>query len=1211
MEAVGSEADFSQSPAFIEAKAHRVWFSPVYFRKESEPYMTLAMARDGRNAGVTVAEINLKLIWDVITALKIGQGGYAYVVDGRGRLIAHPDISLVLRDTDLSKLPQVAAALNPQPGQAAVSTADNLAGHAVLTAHALIPQLGWRVFVEAPLSEAFAPLYYGAIRTGLLLVFGLVAAALVALLLARRMTGPIRAIAEGAERIGAGDLGGRIEVHTGDELEGLAQQFNRMTADLQKSYAELEQRVADRTAELSEALDQPTATSEVLGVINSSPGDLAPVFDAMLEKAMRLCEAPFGVMLRFQDGKFTIAAARDLPPAFGHYLQTMDQPRGGEMLTQLQSGAPYVHTIDMKDDDAYRGGAPLRRAVVDLAGARTAVVVSLRKDGEFLGTFNLWRTEVRPFSDKQIALLQNFAAQAVIAMENARLITETREALEQQTATAEVLGVINSSPGDLAPVFDAMLEKALALCESAYGVLWTYDGEAFRAAALQAVPQSYAEFLREGVFPPVAGSQGGFARLAAGEAFAQFADVAAEVGYERMPAARALVELGGCRSMMITALRREGRLLGAITIYRKEVRPFSDKQIALLQNFAAQAVIAMENARLITETREALEQQTATAEVLGVINSSPGDLAPVFDAMLDKAMRLCEASFGVLWTSDGDTFGAAALRGVPPGYIEFIASRRRKPTPDTALGELALGKDFVQIPDVASRPTSDEIVSRLVELGNVRTLLVVPLRKDGVLLGSIHVYRQEVRPFSDKQIALLQNFAAQAVIAMENARLITETRERTRDLQESLEYQTATSDVLKVISRSTFDLDPVLENVVETALRLCRAQMGSIFRLDEGVYHWAVGRGFPPEFAAFRKTHPITPTRGSITGRVALEGRVVHIADCVSDPEYTGSEAVEVAKQRTALGVPLLRENAPIGIIALVRSRVEPFTDKEVQLVRTFADQAVIAIENARLLGELRERTDELGRSVEELKALSEVGQEVSSTLDLAAVLATILNRSVGLTGADAGVIFRYSEGQRAFRLAEAVGWEAALVTQVRDMRIDQTATLMGDAVTRRAPAQIPDLRERASNVLRDATLAAGYRSVLVVPLIGADQIFGALLLQRRRPGEFPEASVRLMQTLASQSVLAIQNARLFREIADKSEELRLASQHKSQFLANMSHELRTPMNAILGYTELMVDGIYGELPEKAMGVLERVQNNGKHLLALINDVLDLPKIED
>src|SRR5438105_5149030 len=259
---------------------------------------------------------------------------------------------------------------------------------------------------------------------------------------------------------------------------------------------------------------------------------------------------------------------------------------------------------------------------------------------------------------------------------------------------------------------------------------------------------------------------------------------------------------------------------------------------------------------LEAELQQTREQQTATAEVLRVINSSPGDLAPVFDAMLDKAMRLCEAAFGVLWTSDGDTFGAAALRGVPPDYIEFIASRRRKPTRDTALGELALGKDFVQIPDAAGRPTSDETVRRLVELGNVRTLLVVPLRKDGVLLGSIHVYRQEVRPFTDKQIALLQNFAAQAVIAMENARLITETRERTRDLQESLEYQTATSDVLKVISQSGTNLDPALDTLVETAARLCAAERGIIFRRGDKLYHLAASFGFSGEFRELMERSP-------------------------------------------------------------------------------------------------------------------------------------------------------------------------------------------------------------------------------------------------------------------------------------------------------------------------------------------------------------------
>ncbi len=312
----------------------------------------------------------------------------------------------------------------------------------------------------------------------------------------------------------------------------------------------------------------------------------------------------------------------------------------------------------------------------------------------------------------------------------------------------------------------------------------------------------------------------------------------------------------------------------------------------------------------------------------------------------------------------------------------------------------------------------------------------------------------------------------------------------------------------------------------------------------------------------------------------------------------------------TMLGVPLLREGVPIGVIGLARRRVEGFSEREIALVTTFADQAVIAIENARLLGELRERTAELGRSVEELKMLGEVGRAVSSTLDLRAVLSTILTASLGMTWATAGAIFRYIRAERAFRLVEAVGWDEALLGSVGDLSIAETETLMSEAALSRTPIQLTDLAELPSTPLRDASLAAGLRSVLIVPLVGPERIFGALVLQRREAGEFPAETVRLMQTLASQSVLAIQNARLFREIADKSEQLALASQHKSQFLANMSHELRTPLNAILGYAELLVDGIYGVLPEKAQGVLDRVQNNGKHLLALINDVLDLAKIE-
>jgi signal transduction histidine kinase len=487
----------------------------------------------------------------------------------------------------------------------------------------------------------------------------------------------------------------------------------------------------------------------------------------------------------------------------------------------------------------------------------------------------------------------------------------------------------------------------------------------------------------------------------------------------------------------------------------------------------------------------------------------------------------------------------------------------------------------------------------------------VSLRKDETLLGAITAFRQEVRPFSEKQIALLENFAAQAVIAMENARLLDELRGRTHDLQESLEYQTATSDVLKVISQSGAELEPVLRTLVETAARICNADKAVLHQLRDGLFRIGASFGLSQEFKDYRARNPIPPDRGSITGRMALERRVVHIEDALNDPEEHNRMATQRLEEiRTALAVPLFREDAIIGSFFLARSRVEPFTDKQIALVTTFADQAVIAIENARLFNELRDRTAELGRSVEELKMLSDVGQAVSSTLDLRSVLSTILTASLGVTWANAGAVYRYNRAERAFRLVEAVGWDEALVRSVRDLRLAESETAMGEAVRRRIPVQLAETAQRASNPLRDLTLAAGYHSALIVPLLGAERIFGAIILYRQEAGEFPAETVRLMQTLASQSVLAIQNARLFREIADKSEQLALASQHKSQFLANMSHELRTPLNAILGYAELLVDGIYGVLPDRPKGVLERIQNNGRHLLALINDVLDLAKIE-
>jgi class 3 adenylate cyclase len=559
---------------------------------------------------------------------------------------------------------------------------------------------------------------------------------------------------------------------------------NDATAELQRTVADLQRQLAEARAERDESEAQKAAIAEVLGVINSSPGDLQLVFGAILEKAMRLCDAPFGFMLRRADGKLRFAAGRNLPKEFAEYIAHVDQPRPGEGNAALIAGAPYAHMVDMKDDDAYRNGAPLRRAVVDLGGVLTGLAVALRKDGELIGTFNLCRQDIRPFSERQIALTETFAAQAVIAIESARLLAETREALEQRTATAEVLQVINASPGNLGPVFDAMLEKAMHLCAAAFGFLVAVDGDRVNVVALRNVPDRFEKFLTREPMPIDPTTQLG--QAIAHRRIVHVADNATSEAYlHRRPLAVAAVELGGVRTVLHVPLIKDDRALGDLIVFRQEVRPFSDKQIALLENFAQQAVIAMENTRLLAETREALAQQTATAEVLQVINSSPGELAPVFDAMLEKAMRLCDASGGALRAYDGDAFHAAAMRGVPAAFAE--ATRVVRPGPTTGLGRIKAGERVVQEKDFTDplHPRAGTRALReMVEIGGIKTSLWVALRKDENLLGTFVLYRNVVRPFTEKQIALVENFAQQAVIAMENARLLGELRQRTEEVAE-------------------------------------------------------------------------------------------------------------------------------------------------------------------------------------------------------------------------------------------------------------------------------------------------------------------------------------------------------------------------------------------------------------------------------------------
>ena len=908
---------------------------------------------------------------------------------------------------------------------------------------------------------------------------------------------------------------------TGDELA------------LQQSFAD-QAAIAIENARLfnetREALSRQTATADILRVISQSPTDVQPVFDAIVLSAVRLLGCDRSFVLRC-DGISFWTAARAGPE--GPLPIMMPE----KVLIDPEANFPSRAIAERKTlhlpDWSVIDLPEFERRIHETLGYNSTVYLPLLREGECIGLLGLARKHAGVFDENGIALAESFRDQALIAIENTRLFNETREALERQTATSDILKVIASSPSDVQPVFDVIVERAVRLCGARMGRVYRYDGDLIHLVGGHGLSVPGREGA-ERPFPRPASDDTIVGRVMLSRRANILADLDED---DTIPAlSRQMISALGARSQVTMPMLLAGEPIGAITLSWAEPRGYTDQTIALLQTFADQAVIAIENVRLFNETREALERQTATAEILKVIASSPSDVRPVFEAIVDSAKRLLGGfSAAVFRFIDGIAY-LEAITPTNPAADEVMKNSFPRPVADFSSFAIVQGGKIVQVPDTEA--LSDDI--RDIARGRgFRSMLLAPLMSSGTPIGLVSVTRVQPGTFAAHHEQLLLTFADQAVIAIENVRLFNEVQQRTEDLSESLQQQTAVGDVLKIISRSTFDLQPVLDTLVNTAAILCDAEMAFIMRRAGDVYRPGASVGYAKEYIEFLNRNPISVNRGTMTGRVALDRRTVHVLDVAADPEYTMRESVSLARQHTALGVPLLRENEPIGVIVLARQRVEPFTHKQIDLVTTFADQAVIAIENVRLFDELRQRTEDLGESLQQQTATADVLKVISrSAFDLQTVLNTLTELAARLCNADMAAIAR-QDADGSYYHATNYNFSVDWVRVLNSIRIrPERGSLVGRVLLTSKAVQIPDVLVDPEYTYPDIQKAAGYRTLLGVPLLRGKEPIGVLFLGHKTVQPFTEKQVELVSTFADQAVIAIENVRLFDEVQAKTRDL-------------------------------------------------------------------------